>query len=226
MKKWFIIIIFVLSVKICYAGFSISTGGNLSTFNTNNSHSRYAFLLGVNKTWDSDWYGLSFGVQYIKRDCLLKDITMVFLYSDAGYHEDVLFSVSYFEFPLLCSLKIMEWKKFKFRFNFGPALGISLNDNSKSKNLEYFSFENDPEFRNITKNLYLEYDDPDPYYLQSNSGFYLNLGFVIEYQNIFIEPRYSHGKNKLNILHGLNMHGEKFRTLELILGVRFNNEDE
>ncbi len=223
MKKLFILIIFILGARICNAGYRIYSGGNLSTFNENNSFGRYGYVLGVDKTWEKEWYMLVFGVQYNKRNCILKDITMVFLYSDAGYHLDALFSVSYLEFPLMNSIQIKKWQKFKLRLSLGPSLAISLRDNSKSYNSEYFNFENDPEYRNNFKNLYFECDDPGPFYLQSNSGLFLNAGFIVEYQNIFIELRYSHGMNELSILHGLNMHGEKFRTLELMLGVHFNS---
>lgn len=226
MNKFFIIaVVIFLNTHFSYAGFRIYSGGNLSTLNTNNSYYRTMFLVGVDKTWEKNWYGLSFGLQYIERSSLMKDITMIFPLSDYGYYLDVLFSVRYIELPLLCNIQLKEWHELKFGFNFGPSLGVSVGDYSKSTFSKGFDITNRQEFISSAKNLYYEYDDPgDLFRSQHFSGIFFNVGFNIEYRNIFTEFRYSHGKSEFEYLYGLAMHDEKFRTFEFILGVHLNNK--
>jgi len=225
MNKLFLIIaVIFLSTQFCYAGLRIYSGGNLSTLNTNNSFYCTRYLVGVDKTWEKNWYGLSFGLQYIERSSLMKDITMIFPLSDCGYYLDVLFSVRYIELPLLFNIQLKDAHAFKFGFNFGPSLGISLGDNSKSTFSKGFEIENRQELVSSAKNLYYEYDDPGVLFRDQHfSGFFLNAGFYIEYRKIFTEFRYSHGKSEFEYLYGLAMHGEKFRTYEFILGLYLNS---
>lgn len=225
MKKLFLIIaVIFLNTQFCYAGLRIYSGGNSSILNTNNSFYRTSYLVGVDKTWEKNWYGLSFGLQYIERSSLMKDITMTFPLSEHGYYLDVLFSVRYIELPLLFNIQLKEWRAFKFGFNFGPSLGISFGDYSKSTFSKSFYIANRQEFISSTKNLYYEYDDPgDLFRSQHFSGFFLNASINIEYRKIFAEFRYSQGKSEFEYLYGLAMHGEKFRTFELILGLHLNS---
>jgi hypothetical protein len=225
MKNLILTILMILSAQFCHAGIRIYSGGNISIFNKDNSFYRTRYIIGVDKTWENDCCGLSFGLQFIERSCFMKDIIKVFPNSDYGYDLDVLFSVRYIELPLLCSIQLKELHAVKIVLNFGPSLGISLGDNSKATFWKGFYIENPTEFISSTKNVYYEYDDPGELFRSQHfSGFYLNVGFNIEYRKIYAEFRYSHGINEFEYLCGLSMHGEKFRTYEFILGLYLNSE--
>lgn len=116
-KTFLIIVLFILNTQFCYSSVRAYAGGNLSTLNTNNSSSQMNFLIGVDKTWVNNWYGLSFGLQYIERSSLMKDITMIFPLGNSGYYLDVLFLVRYIELPILCNIQLKESRVFKFEFN-------------------------------------------------------------------------------------------------------------
>lgn len=225
MKKFIITFLLFLFVHNSHAGYRIYSGGNLSKFNTSDSFLRFGEVFGIDKTWDNDEYSWALGLQYIVRSAYIKGKTMIFYMSDQGYHFDALFSVGYLEIPFMHILNLNAYKKINFGISLGPSLAIALFDNSKSYKSRHFSFEDDPDYRYRIKDYYRESEDPGPLWLQTNAGFYLNAGFLAEYQNIYLELRYCHGVNKLGILKGLNMNGEKFRTIEIYLGIYIHSKN-
>lgn len=228
MKKLSLIALFVcLNTHAGSAGWRVYGGGNGSTLNTTSSSYRAGYVAGIDKIWEKNWYGLSFGVQYIERSSLMTDITMLFPLSDYGYHLDVLFSVRYMELPLLFTVRQKAGPAVHLSFNFGPSLGISMGDHSKSTYSKAFDFKNRQAVIDDARNLFYEYDDPGDFYRgQQFSGIFVNAGFNIEYHKIFAELRYSHGITAFEHLYGLAMHDEKFRTFEFLLGVHLKSREE
>jgi hypothetical protein len=144
---------------------------------------------------------------------------MLFIMNDQGYRFDGLFSVGYLEVPFMNRVQFNMGDKKKFGLLLGPSSAIAILDNSKWFNSKHFEFENDPDYRQKLGNYYKEAEDPGILPLLTDAGFFLNAGFFVEYQNYYLELRYSHGLNELGFLNGLNMNGEKYRTLEIVFGV-------
>ena len=223
MKKLLFSICILALAYNSHAGYRIYSGGNFAKFTAKNSQPRFAGVFGIDKTWDAEQQSFSIGVQYNVKSTLQQNNTMIFFMGEQGYYFDALFSVGYLEFPLMASVRSDANSKFRFGFSFGPSLAIALFDNSKWYNSTCFSSEGNPYYQHKLEDYYRESEDPGPFRLQSNAGFFLNAGFVVEYQNMYIELRYSHGVNKLGDLNGLQMNGEKFRTFEFVFGVHVEN---
>lgn len=198
-KLYLLIAIFFAYGQFCCAGIRVYGGGNLSTLNTENSYYHASYIAGLDKTWENKLLTISFGLQYIERNSLMNDITMLFPMSNInGYNLDVLFSVRYIELPLLCGIRIKQWRSANIGIDFGPSLGISLGDNSKHTFSKVFDIKNKQEIISSSKHLYYEYDDPADFFrAQQFSGIYINAGFTVEYRVIFAELRYSHGMTAL-----------------------------
>jgi hypothetical protein len=227
MKKLSLIALFVcLNTHLGFAGWRLYGGGNGSTLNTISSYYRARSVAGVDKTWEKNWYGLSFGAQYIERSSLMTDLIKLFPMTNDGYHLDVLFSVRYIELPLLCAVRRKAGPAVHLLFNFGPSLGISMGDHSKPTYGRALDSQNRQAELDNAKHIYYEFDDPGDFYrAQQFSGIFMNAGFTVEYHKVFAELRYSHGITAFEHLYGLAMHDEKFRTFEFLLGVYLKNRD-
>jgi len=219
MKSLVVMLSILASALNGIAGYRVYCGGNFSTFNTNASKIGFEGVFGIDKIWNGEQSSWSLGVQYVVRSANTTENMMLFNMTDQGYSFDALFSVGYLEVPLMTLLHFSRSNKIKFALSMGPSLAIALFDNSKRYNSVHFDFEQDSNYRNKIRDYYKEAVDPGRFWLQSNAGFFLNSGLVAEYQNICIELRYSHGLNQLGVLNGLDMKGEKYRTLEIVFGI-------
>jgi len=219
MTKYFITFFSLFLFTTSHAGIRIYSGGNASILNIENQIP-FGEIFGVEKVWFDGENSWSLAVQYVVRRAYITDNTMLFHFTEQGYHFNALLSVGYLEFPLMTIIDSPITENLSWGVTLGPSLAIAIYDDSKWDNSRHFnSFDNPDEWHNI-RDYYYEAEDPGSMPLQSNSGIYLNGGVFIDYRNFFLELRYSHSINKLGYLAGLQMEGEKYRTLELFLGIR------
>ncbi len=216
MKSILLSIFILVLTHFTFAGYRIYSGATLSNFNINKSQPRFGGNFGIDKTWDGEPYSLALGLQFITKSTYTTGNAMVFNLSNQGYYFDALFSVGYLEAPLMGIIHLLSDNNIKIGLTFGPSVAIAILDNSKWYNSVHFDFEQDSEFMYKLEDRYHEADE-----VGAAGGVFLNAGFIAEYQQLYIELRYSHGMTKLGALAGVVMNDEKFRTLGIVFGVHF-----
>lgn len=212
----YVIIFLIVPCYTTLAGFTVHTGGNITALQPKFSSSQSGQVFGVHKYWGSQKTMIATGLSYSMRRCILKNRNFVFYNSRSGYYLDIHVAIDYLEIPVLFKQYRQITKNIKAGLCVGPSLAIAICDNTESKRLRYFNFEQSDD----TKPAHIDYwenDDGGPVWADC-SVFYMNFGFLLVFSDFYLEARYNYAMNDVNTVAG-KIIMEKFHTVNLLIGV-------
>lgn len=209
----------------------VRAGINYTTFRGEKTYLQTGSTFCIGYQWNDSriarWFkasSLALEFLYTNKKAILKNKTIGAIspggYLDIVYYDDIYFSVSLIEIPLLLTYSFPVSQKLKLQFHLGPDVSIAVKDKSKVKRRMIKSLE-----PNEGANFPFDYiyNPGDPTILWSG-GYLLNFGFCLSFSHFSFDIRFSPALSyEFVTIRSINMH-ETPDTVHFLITFRMNSD--